>query len=185
MRQILLKDSIQRFDNWMTFPLMLRTWYGSDCIMICSRVHLFTLLNIDTKYFEQMVGTIYPKELQLNKTNTSTLFLDLNLSIYNDIISITENLWRTYDFDFDIIVNFPFLDDGAPFATFYGVYISQLICLIHSLWSAHYKIVDSGIWCQHLISSIEGVMLLSIPTMWLFPDLFMMLLPQQSHKKTI
>ena len=37
-----------------------------------------------------MVGQIYPTELQLHKANSSdteALFLDLNLSITNDIVS--------------------------------------------------------------------------------------------------
>ena len=41
-------------------------------------------------YFEQMVGQIYPTELQLNKANSSDTedpFLDLNLSITNGIVS--------------------------------------------------------------------------------------------------
>ena len=33
--------------------------------------YLDDLLNIDNPYFEQMVGQIYPTELQLNKTNSS------------------------------------------------------------------------------------------------------------------
>ena len=33
--------------------------------------YLDELLNTDKEYFEQMVATIHPKELQLNKTNTS------------------------------------------------------------------------------------------------------------------
>ena len=48
------------------------------------------LLNIDTIYFEQMVYRIYPVELQLNKANSSdteALFLDLNLSTSNGIVS--------------------------------------------------------------------------------------------------
>ena len=48
------------------------------------------LLNIDNPYFEQMVGQIYPTELQLNKVNSSDTeapFLDLNLSITNCIVS--------------------------------------------------------------------------------------------------
>ena len=48
------------------------------------------LLNIDNPYFEQMVGQIYPTELQLNKANSSDAdapFLDLNLSITNGIVS--------------------------------------------------------------------------------------------------
>ena len=65
------------------------------------------LLNIIINpYFEQMVGQIYPTELQLNKANSSDTevpFLDLNLSITNDIVSSK--------------IRFPS----------YGVYISQLI----------------------------------------------------------
>ena len=72
-----------------------------------------------------MVSQIYPSELQLNKANTSdtdAAFLDLHLSISNDIVST-----KIYDdFDFDI-VNFPFLDGDVPRSTSYGVYISQLI----------------------------------------------------------
>ena len=52
--------------------------------------YLDDLLNIDNPYFEQMVGQIYPTELQLNKANSSDTeapFLDLNLSITNDIVS--------------------------------------------------------------------------------------------------
>ena len=44
------------------------------------------LLNIDNPNFEQMVGQIYPTELQLNNANSSDTeapFLDLNLSITN------------------------------------------------------------------------------------------------------
>ena len=52
--------------------------------------YLDDLLNIDNPYFEQMVGQIYPTELQLNKANSSETeapFLDLNLSISNGIVS--------------------------------------------------------------------------------------------------
>ena len=52
--------------------------------------YLDDLLNINNPYFEQMVGQIYPTQLQLNKTNSSdneALFLDLNLSITNGIVS--------------------------------------------------------------------------------------------------
>ena len=43
--------------------------------------YLDDFLNIDNPYFEQMVGQIYPTELQLNKANSSDTeapFLDLN-----------------------------------------------------------------------------------------------------------
>ena len=52
--------------------------------------YLDDLLNIVNPYFEQMVGQIYPIELQLNKANSSDTearFLDLNLSITNGIVS--------------------------------------------------------------------------------------------------
>ena len=52
--------------------------------------YLDGLLNIDNPYFQQMVGQIYPTELQLNKANSSDTgapFLDLNLSLTNGIVS--------------------------------------------------------------------------------------------------
>ena len=58
-----------------------------------------------------MVHRVYPAELQLNKANTSdteAAFLDLNLTIHNDIVS-TKIYDKRDDFNFDI-VNFPFLD---------------------------------------------------------------------------
>ena len=75
-----------------------------------------------------MVGQIYPTKLQLNKANlsdTEALFLDLNFSITNGIVSS-----KIYDkrdgFNFDI-VNFPFVDGVVPRSPSDGVYISQLI----------------------------------------------------------
>ena len=85
------------------------------------------LLNIDNP-FEQMVGQIYPTELQLNKANSSDTeapFLDLNLSITNGIVS-SKIYDKRDDFNFEI-VNFPFLDRYVPRSPSYGVYISQLI----------------------------------------------------------
>ena len=90
--------------------------------------YLDDLLNIDNPYFEQMVGQIYPIELQLNKANSSDTeapFLDLNLLITNGIIS--SKIHDKQDaFNFEI-VNFPFLDGDVPRSPSYGVYISQLI----------------------------------------------------------
>ena len=81
------------------------------------------LLSIGNIYFDQMVDRIYPRELQLNRENSSGTeapFLDLNLCISYGTVSP-----KIYDdFDFDI-VNFPFLDDDVP-RTSYGVYIIQL-----------------------------------------------------------
>ena len=75
-----------------------------------------------------MVHRIYPAELQLDKANasdTEAAFLDLNLSIHNDIVS-TKIYDKWDDFNFDI-VNFQFLDGDVPRSPSYGVYISQLI----------------------------------------------------------
>ena len=72
--------------------------------------YLDDLLNIDNPYFEQMVGQIYPTELQLKKaysSDTEAPFLDLNLSITNGIVS-SRIYDKRDDFNFEI-VNFPFL----------------------------------------------------------------------------
>ena len=45
---------------------------------------------INNVYFDNMASQIYPSELQLNKANASdneAAFLDLHLSISNDIVS--------------------------------------------------------------------------------------------------
>ena len=85
-------------------------------------------INIDTIHFEQMIHSIYPAELQLNKANasdTEAALLDLNLPIHNDTVS-TKIYDKRDDFNFDI-VNFPFLGGDVPRRPSYGVYISQLI----------------------------------------------------------
>ena len=44
----------------------------------------------ENKIYDNMVSQIYPSELQLNKANasdTEAAFLDLHLSISNDIVS--------------------------------------------------------------------------------------------------
>ena len=91
---------------------------------------LYDIFNINNVYFDNMVGLIYPSELQRNKANTSdteAAFLDLHLLISNDIVS-TKIYDKRDDFDFEI-VNSPLLDGAVPRSTSYGVYISQLIRL--------------------------------------------------------
>ena len=90
--------------------------------------YLDDLLNIDNPILEQMVGQIYPTELQLNEANSSdteTPVLDLNLSITNGIVS-SKKYDKLDDFNFEIL-NFPFLDQDVPRSPSYGVYISQHI----------------------------------------------------------
>ena len=77
--------------------------------------YLDDILNIINVYFDNMISQIYPSELQLNKANTSdteVTFLDLHLSISNDIVS-TKIYDKRDDFDFEI-VNFPLLDGDVP-----------------------------------------------------------------------
>ena len=60
-------------------------------------------------FFDNMVSQIYPSELQLDEANnsdTEATFLDLHLSISNDVVS-TKIYDTRDDFDFEI-VNFPF-----------------------------------------------------------------------------
>ena len=92
------------------FMLSLSDNNQTDIIEACNSTtrYLYDLLNIDNSYFEQMVGQIYPTELQLNKANSSDTeapFLDLNLSIKNGIVSSKiYDKWNDLNFE---IVNFP------------------------------------------------------------------------------
>ena len=72
-----------------------------------------------------MVDTIYPKENKTYITGTEAPFLDLDLSIPNDLISTKLND-KGDGIDFDI-ANFPFSDHIAPRATSYGVQSTLVI----------------------------------------------------------
>ena len=88
--------------------------------------YLDDILNINIVNFDIMVNQIYPSELQLNKANTSdkeATFLDLYLSISNDIVS-TNIYDKRGDFDFEI-VNFLFLDGDVPRSTSYRKKVSK------------------------------------------------------------
>ena len=73
---------------------------------------------INNIYFDNMVGQIYPSEFQLNKIitfDTEVSFLDLHLSISNDIVS-TKTYDKRNDLDFEIF-NLPFLYRYVPLPT--------------------------------------------------------------------
>ena len=92
-----------------------------DALNTTSR-YLDDILNINSVYFDNMVSQIYPSELKLNKVNasdTKAAFLDLHLSISNNIVS-TKIYDKRDDFDFEI-VNFPFVDGDVPRITSYRV----------------------------------------------------------------
>ena len=82
--------------------------------------YLDDILNINNVFYDNMVNQKYPSELQLNKANTSdteAAFLDLHLSISNDIVS-TKIYDKRDDFDFEIVY-FPFLDGDFLRSTSY------------------------------------------------------------------
>ena len=118
------------FSNERDFMLSLSDNNQTDIIEAFNSPsrYLDDLLNIDNPYFEQMVGQIYPVELQLNKANpsdTEAPFLEVNLSITNGIVSSKiYDKWDDFKFE---IVNFPFLDGDVPRSPCYAVYSSQLI----------------------------------------------------------
>ena len=83
------------------------------------------ILNINNVYFDNMVSQIDPSELQLIKANSSdteAAFLDLHLSISNDIVS-TKSYDNLDDFDFEI-VNFPLLDGDVSRSPSQGGFLS-------------------------------------------------------------
>ena len=93
-----------------------------DAFNITSR-YLEDILNISNVNFDNMVSQIYPLEVKINKANTSDTkasFLDLHLSISNNIVS-------TKIYDKFRNCQFPIFNDDVPHSTTYGVYISQTI----------------------------------------------------------
>ena len=83
------------------------------CAFNTTSRYLDDILNINN-----MISQIHSSELQFNKASTSdteATFLDLHLSISNDIVSIKIYDKRD-DFDFEM-VNFPFLDGDVPRST--------------------------------------------------------------------
>ena len=128
--------------------------------------YLNDISNINNVYFDNMVSQIYPSELKRNKANasdTEAAFLDLHLSISNDIVS-TKIYDKRDDFDFEI-VNFPFLDGDVPHSTSYGVYISQLIRFARaSSYAADFntrnklltqKLLKQGYWYHKLRKTVS------------------------------
>ena len=82
---------------------------------------------------------VYPRELQLNKANTSdkeTSFLDLNIKVIgNDIHTSVYD--KHDDFGFPI-VKFPWLSGDDPRLPSYGIYFSRLVRLTRCCTSVFY-----------------------------------------------
>ena len=81
------------------------------------------LLNIDSTCFEQLVGRMYPTELQISKTNYSDT--EAPFCITNGIVP-SKIYDKRDDFNFEV-VNFPFLDEDVPCSPSCGQYITQLV----------------------------------------------------------
>ena len=81
--------------------------------------------SIDNPVFAEHIPDIYPRELHLNKANTSgnqTSFLDLNIKV----IGNTRVYDKRDDFGFPK-VNFPWLSDDVPRLPSYGIFILHLV----------------------------------------------------------
>ena len=90
--------------------------------------YLDDILALNNPEFSKFTDEIYPAELTLTKSNSSsdyTPFLDLDISINQGKLN-TKVYDKRDDFSFPI-VNFPHLDGDVPLAPSYGVYISQLV----------------------------------------------------------
>ena len=80
------------------------------------------IFTIDNPAFAEHTPDIYPRELQLNKANTSdteTSFLDLDIKVIGS--NIHTSVYDTRD-DFGFpIVNFPWLSGDVPRLQSYGI----------------------------------------------------------------
>ena len=86
------------------------------------------IFTIDNPAFTDHFADIYPRELQLNKANTSDKeisFFDLNINVIGSNIH-TSVYDKHTDFGFPI-VNFPWFRSDVHRLPSYGIYISQLI----------------------------------------------------------
>ena len=97
--------------------------------------YLDDLLNIDNPYFEQMVGQIYPTELQLNKENSSDTeapFLDLNLSITNGIVS-SKIYDKRDDFNFEMEISHFLMEMFLALLPMVYIFLSLFVLLEYVL----------------------------------------------------
>ena len=88
---------------------------------------LFSINNVD---FGNYISAIYPSELQLTATSTSSTevcYLDTNIKTGSTKTPFRISIYdKRDDFTFRI-VNFPHMDSNIPTNPAYGVYISQLV----------------------------------------------------------
>ena len=86
--------------------------------------------NNTLRYIDDLFSVIYPSELQLTDTSTSSTevcYLDTNIKTGGANIPFRISIYdKRDDFTFRI-VNFPHMDSKIPTNPAYGVYISQLV----------------------------------------------------------
>ena len=134
--------------------------------------YLDDILNINNVYFDTMVSQIFSSELQLNKANasdTKAAFLDLHLSVSNDIVS-TKIYDKRDDFDLEI-VNFPFLGGDVPRSTSYGVYISQLIRFARASSHVADFNIRNKLLTQKLLNQTAGIINFAKPFLNFIDDI--------------
>ena len=89
--------------------------------------NLFSINNVD---FGNYISAIYPSELQLTDTSTSSTevcYLNTNIKMDSTNTPFRISIYdKRDDFKF-LIVNFPHMDSNIPANPAYGVYISQLV----------------------------------------------------------
>ena len=106
-------------------PNGLTSYTSSTIPLDILTIHVFTS---DNPEFTEYISDINPRELQLNKANTSdkdTSFLDLNIKVIGSN-NHTSAYDKRNDFGFPK-VNFPWLSGDVPRLPSYGIYISQLV----------------------------------------------------------
>ena len=131
--------------------------------------YLDDIFTNDNPAFAEHIPDIYPRELQLNKANTSdteTSFLDLNIKVIgsNFHTSVYE---KRDDFRFPI-VNFPWLSGNVPRLPSYGIYISQLVRFARCCtsffgfsfkkFSNHFKTIDTGLQISQASENVWKVL---------------------------
>ena len=111
-----IDELVKRNQSHIATSLANMCRYQDDCIIFN-----------DDGIFETHWKEVYPKEMELDKTNTGNTctFLDLAISI-----SEGKFFYKSYDkrndFNFDII-NYPDLKSNVPRVPSYGVFTSQLV----------------------------------------------------------
>ena len=81
----------------------------------------------DVGYLERVYDDIYPSEMKLNKTNTTSIccdYLDINITIKNGKF-VSKIYDKRQDFNFNVI-SLPHMSSNVPVGPTYGVFMSQL-----------------------------------------------------------